>query len=510
MADSDDADEPRHVGSGQLSRRAWPALFALTFLLAGGGVAFVAIDRSDGPSKPGGSKPAGSANQKAGLPPASTSSTSSPGPALWLRTFAPAAPLLVSRPGLRPGADLPTAAGVSGVVTPLLADPALAGDAVAIVVGDAATGEVLLNHSGADAVVPASTAKLPVAVAALEVLGGDYRLTTQVVQGDDPSEVVLVGGGDPTLAGPKAVGPFGPGYPAPARLADLASQTASGLRARSIATVSVGYDAKLFTGPATATGWKPTYITEGDVAPVSALEVDEGQPDLARPARTADPAAAAAREFAALLTADGLTVTGTPRPAPAVAGHVTLARVQSPPVSALVQRMLGSSDNDLAEAMARQVAIASGGAATFVGGAKAVKAAVTRLGVDPQGVVLVDGSGLSPADRIRPTALVQLMRLALGQGHPELAPILAGLPVAGFSGTLLDRFAGTAAGAAGLVRAKTGTLDGVVALAGYAEDASGRILVFAIVAHGVAPTATIRTEAAIDRLVAGVSGCGCR
>jgi D-alanyl-D-alanine carboxypeptidase/D-alanyl-D-alanine-endopeptidase (penicillin-binding protein 4) len=511
MASSDNAFEPpRHVRPGRAPRRTWRAVLAVAVLATGGGVAFVVIHRSSGPSEPGVSKPAVSVTPEVGLPSQSASPARGPAPALWQRTPAPAAPLLVSLPGLRPGVDVPTTAGLSRVVTPLLADPALAGEAMAIVVSDAATGQVLLNRGGADAVAPASTAKLAVAVAALEVLGADHRLTTEVVQGDDPSEVVLVGGGDPTLAGPKAVGVFGPGYPAPAKLTDLASQTASRLRAAAIATVSVGYDARMFTGPATATGWKPTYVTEGDVAPVSALEVDEGRSDLARPARTADPAAAAAIQFAALLTADGLTVTGKPRPTRAVSGHVTLALVQSPPVSALVQRMLGSSDNDLAEAMARQVAIAGGGAATFLGGAKAVKAAVTRLGVDPPGVALVDSSGLSPADRVRPAALVQLVRLALGPGHPELAPILAGLPVAGFSGTLLDRFVGTAASAAGLVRAKTGTLDGVVALAGYLEDAGGRILVFAIVAHGVVPTATVKTEAAIDRLAAGLSACGCR
>jgi D-alanyl-D-alanine carboxypeptidase/D-alanyl-D-alanine-endopeptidase (penicillin-binding protein 4) len=322
--------------------------------------------------------------------------------------------------------------------------------------------------------------------------------------------VILVGGGDPTLAGPNAVGPFGPGYPSPARLADLASQTASALRSSGGgAGVRVGYDASLFAGSATGIGWKPTYITEGDVAPVSALEVDEGRPDLRRPARSSDPAASAAARFAALLTADGVTVTGAPAPARAAVGGAVLASVSSPSVAALVQRMLGRSDNDLAEALGRQVAIARGEPATFAGGALAVRAALTALGVDPKGFAMLDGSGLSPSDRARPAALVQLVALAVGPAHPELSSVLAGLPVAAFSGTLEDRFKGSAATAAGTVRAKTGTLDGVVSLAGYVEDAAGRTLVFALVANGVALNATVSTENALDRLTAGIAGCGC-
>ncbi len=200
------------------------------------------------------------------------------------------------------------------MLAPLLADPAFTGDDVAMLVADAATGRVLFGHDDADLVPPASTAKLAVAVAALQVLGPDARLTTRVAQGSSPNKVVLVGGGDPTLSGPAAVGPLSPGYPAPASLGILAEQTAAQLHVRGITAVSVGYDNSLFAGPTLAPGWKPVYQTEGDVAPVSALEVDQGHPDPGRTATAADPAAAAASEFAALLTSDGVTVTGTAAP----------------------------------------------------------------------------------------------------------------------------------------------------------------------------------------------------
>lgn len=373
-----------------------------------------------------------------------------------------------------------------------------------MLVADAASGRVLFDHDGADFVPPASTAKLAVAVAALQVLGPDAHLTTRVVQGSGPSQVVLVGGGDPTLSGPAAVGPLSPGYPTPASLATLAQQTASQLHARGIAAVSLGYDASLYVGPALAPGWKPIYQTEGDVAPVSALEVDEGHPNPGLTATAADPPAAAAGEFAMLLTSDGLTVTGVPTGAHAVPGKAVIASVASPPMSELVQRMLERSDNDLAEALSRQVALATRHPASFVGGVAAVKAAIASLGVNPTGLATVDASGLSPLDRVTPAALIALLRLAIDPGHAQLAPILAGLPVAGFSGTLSGRFGGLAAAGAGVVRAKTGTLDGVVALAGYLQDGGGATLVFATVVTGVAKPATATTEAAVDRLAASL------
>ncbi|HEY5202731.1 MAG TPA: D-alanyl-D-alanine carboxypeptidase/D-alanyl-D-alanine-endopeptidase [Acidothermaceae bacterium] len=423
-------------------------------------------------------------------------------PALWERAPSPAASVLL--PGSLSASNDPSTAGLTATLTPLLGDHAFAGDDVAMLVADAGNGRVLFDNDGADVVPPASTAKLAVAVAALQVLGPDAHLTTRVVQGSVPSQVVLVGGGDPTLSGPAAVGPLSPGYPTPASLTTLAQQTAAQLHARGITAVTLGYDATLFVGATLAPGWKPIYQTEGDVAPVSALEVDEGHPNPGLTATAANPAAAAAAEFAELLTSDGVTVTGVPTVGHAVPGKAAIASVASPPMSELVQGMLGRSDNDLAEALSRQVAIATGHPASFAGGVAAVQAAIDSLGVDPSGLATVDASGLSPLDRVKPATLVSLLRLAIDPGHSQLTPILAGLPVAGFSGTLSGRFGGPAAAGAGLIRAKTGTLDGVVALAGYFQDSSGATLVFATIVTGVAKTATATTEAAVDRLTASL------
>jgi len=500
-------------------RRVLLVLVLLVVAATVGGVALYASTTED----PGSQARTPKAGAATALAPASPVASTSPDatrsapvvpplvPALWQRPIAAASPLLAPVALLPDPAGAPSVAGLERALDPALADPVLAGDDVAMVVTDAASGNVLFSHDAADALAPASTAKLAVAVAALTMLGPDHRFYTAVRQGQRSGEIVLVGGGDPTLTGPSAVGALSPGYPTPASLPELAAKTAAQLHQQGRTTVSLGYDASLFVGPQVAPGWKPVYQTEGDVAPVSALEVDEGSQDLTKPGRVANPAAAAAGQFAALLATYGITVTAVPRPDKPAATPVTLAAVASPPVYELVERMLGRSDNDLAEALARQVAIASGQPASFAGGVRAVKAALIAWGIEPTGFSMVDASGLSPLDRATPVLLAQLLRIALvpAPDRTNLSAIVTGLPVAGFYGTLSGRFAGPAGAGAGVIRAKTGTLNGVVALAGYLDDASGATLVFAVITNGVKQNATAVTEVALDRALAGLPGCGC-
>lgn len=421
---------------------------------------------------------------------------------------APAYPRLASvatAPAVGASAPDPTTDGLQRTLTPLLAAPALG--QVAAVVADPESGRTLWQRNGDAPVTPASTAKLATAVAALTVLGPDDRFTTSAVLGPD-RELVLVGGGDPTLASPKAP----PIYPPGASMAELAAKAADALAKRGLRSVRVAVDASLFSGPTTAPGWKPSYVPTGNVSPVTALSVDGGRlnpdadprtPDLRAP----DPPIAAGQVFAGLLTAHGITVTAPVAGAAAPPAAPELAAVQSPPLADFVERMLQHSDNDMAEALARQVALAQHQPPTFAGGAAAVRDVLSRLGVS--GVDLVDGSGLSVDDRVTVHALAQLLALAASPTHPELRSIVTGLPVAGFSGTLGDRFRTSTGGrGAGMVRAKTGTLAMVSGLAGLVVDADGRELVFATVANDVPDV--LGAEAALDRVAAALSGCGCR
>ncbi|MFC7646835.1 D-alanyl-D-alanine carboxypeptidase [Streptosporangium lutulentum] len=137
-------------------------------------------------------------------------------------------------------------------------------------------------------ITPASTTKLVTAVASLASLGPDARLSTRVVRGSSPGSIILVGGGDPTLAGPRSSGdPLY--YPQPTSLSSLARLTAKALKAAGVTKVTVAYDDSLYTGPRTASTWKPNYVPEGSVAPVTALMVDEGRVSPNSHQRVSDP-----------------------------------------------------------------------------------------------------------------------------------------------------------------------------------------------------------------------------
>ena len=392
---------------------------------------------------------------------------------------------------------------MGAAISGLLGVSALGAGVTADVV-DVRTGAPLDAVGATTMAPPASTAKLATAAAALRVLGPNATLSTTVVDGAVAGQVVLVGGGDPTLAGtdPDPAGT----YPVAASLASLAKATAKALAGK---TVTLGYDAALYAAPTSAEGWKPTYFSAGNVAPVSALEVDEGRQG-GKTARVSDPALAAAQQFATLLTHDGAKVTGTPTPAVGAAGAKPLAKVTSAPISALVERMLRVSDNDLAESLGRQVALKEHQPATFVGAAAGVAAAVGTLGVDPSMLHMVDGSGLSTSDTLQAGALVKILVAAASSAHPELRALLDGLPVAGFLGTLSTRYVTSATSVGiGAVRAKTGTLTNVSSLAGVVVDADGRQLAFAIIAGHVPSDSPLNAEAALDRVAATLAGCGC-
>ena len=441
--------------------------------------------------------------------------------ALWQIPRVASEPLRAPRQVLAaagaPPARAVTAAGLSARLSATLALPAL-GRRVAAVVADVETGQILFSRNADSAFIPASTAKLATAVAALHLLGPAARLSTRVVTGSAPSAIVLVGGGDPTLAAGR---PPAADYPRPATLAALAVKTARALRARHRRSVRLGYDTSLYTGPQLAPSWPSSYVSTGNVSPIVALEVDQGRltaggrpqdaddPGNFRP-RSLTPAADAARAFARFLAARGIRVRGQPGPATAPAGAVTIARVMSPPLAEMVQWMLIESNNVIAENLARQVAIAARMPATFRGAAAAVMATDKRLGV--RGIRLVDGSGLSPDDRITPRALVQLVTLAARPSDPGLRPVITGMPVAGFSGTLAPGgsvFGAASSAARGVVRAKTGNLTGVAALAGVAYASNGQLLVFAFMADQVPRNGLNEAAGDITALAGELAGCGC-
>jgi serine-type D-Ala-D-Ala carboxypeptidase/endopeptidase (penicillin-binding protein 4) len=393
-------------------------------------------------------------------------------------------------------APVPDKAALSSRLTPLLSAAGL-GSGVSAEVMDVASKNVLLDVAAADPATPASTAKLLTAAAALTTLDPSDTLATTVVAGTTPGEVVLVGGGDPTLSrtAPSQT------YPGAPTVADLATQVLAAMPAGTPVSRIV-VDSSLFSGPLTASGWGSADAPSSYAAPVTATAVDGARVSPGSTARSGQPGIDAGSALADALGARGATVVLGEAPA----GAKTLATVHSAPISRLVEQALSMSDNMLAEALSRQVAIARKLPASFEGSAQGVIGALKDAGLDVAGVTLSDGSGLSRDDRVPASVLTAVVGGAADDSLKGTSAILSGLPVAGYTGTLFDR--GDAGTAPGTVRAKTGTLLGVHALAGTVVTVDGRLLAFAVVADGSGSDAA--AEAALDNVVAALAGCGCR
>jgi serine-type D-Ala-D-Ala carboxypeptidase/endopeptidase (penicillin-binding protein 4) len=133
---------------------------------------------------------------------------------------------------------------------------------------------------------------------------------------------------------------------------------------------------------------------------------------------------------------------------------------------------------------------------------------VRALGIDTTGAYLTACSGLADGSGLPARLLVDMLRTVTDPAHPELRAVAVGMPIAGYSGTLADRY--TRSAAAGQVRAKTGSLAGVTSLAGTVVDADGRALLFAVVADLTPPGGQGGPRAAIDAFVSLLTACGCR
>lgn len=408
---------------------------------------------------------------------------------------------------VEPSGGAVSAAAVRRRVMPLVENRRF-GQRIGLAVYDL-THDTALLEVGSGTYMPASTVKLLTATAALELLGPTHRFRTAVTSnaelsadGERTPVITLVGGGDPMLVGSATAD----AYPRAASLRELTADTARALLEAGVRRVRVGYDASLFTGPAVSPTWEPDYVPDV-TAPVSALSVDEGI-DPRTQARSTDPAALAARRFADGLAARGIRVVS--RVAESTAGAVEVASVQSPPLEQVVGYVLGASDNEGAEVLLRHVGLAAGTGASFSGGAAGVRQTLRTLGVAWSGARLVDGSGLSRANRLPLDTLLAVLRLGADEDRPELRAVLGSLPVAGFDGTLASRYVtGGTRAARGLVRAKTGTLSGTHALAGTVVDADGVLLGFVAVANRVATRDTLFAQNQLDRIAAALAGCGC-
>ena len=181
-------------------------------------------------------------------------------------------------------------------------------------------------------------------------------------------------------------------------------------------------------------------------------------------------------------------------------GKEKVASLTSEPITTMVSFAILWSDNALADRLGKAAARKIGNPTTPEGLTKTFVSALDDLGVDSKGLSVEDGSGLSKANRVSAMTLVSL--LGKIRNDARFQSIYDGMPIAGLTGTLVNRFVETAPNAIGHVHAKTGWVNRSVTMAGYVDDGKHEY-VFAILADGIQPTLKARkaARAAMDKFL---------
>lgn len=375
---------------------------------------------------------------------------------------------------------------------------------------DAQTGRVLLDIRGQEQTPSASVLKVVTAATAMEYLPSDYTAKTSVYSlPNDPTTLVLVGGGDHTLSA--MTGTSFTTYPKPARLDALAARVLQTWAGPEEVKKIILVD-NFFAGPSYNPAWKASDRTNGYVSKITSLQVDadRANPDLTSTKysgyRSTDPvmrAGVAFKQAMLDLAPNAKLVTGS-----LPTGARLIAQVSSQPITTWLDHALTYSDNTETEFIARHAVKAAGLPATFSSIQKAAVAALRANQIDPTGLVMKDGSGLAQSNRVTAKLIAQIM-VQVATADSKLSPMLAYLPVAGESGTLAGRFNGKNAIAAGNVRAKSGFIPGLYSLAGTVDSRDGGKIAFAAFARSAdGKRVGYLARPALDAFAARLYQCG--
>jgi D-alanyl-D-alanine carboxypeptidase/D-alanyl-D-alanine-endopeptidase (penicillin-binding protein 4) len=360
------------------------------------------------------------------------------------------------------------------------------GGSAGVWVGDPETGATVFSSGGSKPRILASNMKLFTTSTALSQLGPDHQFETALVAvgtftgGVVQGNLVLVGGGDPSLTGQGV-----------AKL--VAEARAAGLDR---VTGKLLYDESIFDRrhaiPQTGIGGGRF----SELGRLSGLSFESG--------RSKDPARAAALTAIGLLRKRGVSVakkTGRTTVPESSTASVPVADVTSSPLSQIARSTNVFSINFYAEMLLKDIAAASDGQGTTTGGVAQVTSFASAAGASLR---TENGSGLSRLDRASPRSVVALLDHMLDEDAPVRDAWLGSLAVAGRSGTLADRMRGTAAQDA--CRGKTGTITGISALSGYCDTGGGRLIAFSILMSKVNIDRAHVAQDGIAALVARYSG----
>ncbi len=159
--------------------------------------------------------------------------------------------------------------------------------------------------------------------------------------------------------------------------------------------------------------------------------------------------------------------------------RVTLSTHYSPLFFDIIYRTNLHSVNSYAESLIKSISLSDQDQGSLNGGIETLKNFWQSNGMNTEQMVLYDGSGLSPSNRITADQLMTV--LSVSSQHPSFTLLLQSLPLAGYSGSLANHFRGSAS--EGLLRAKSGYLNGVRSYAGYTTMQNGNLAAFVIIAN---------------------------
>lgn len=326
-----------------------------------------------------------------------------------------------------------------------------------LLVYDLTTDTTLFSHGEKQRLRPASTIKVLTAITALDQLGGDYRFTTQLCAEGTTEDSLLRGnltikGGFDPLFGKDDLR---------AMIQELHTRGIRMIGGDIILDVSMKDTARM--------GWG--WCWDDKTKPLSPLlyRKKDNFGDV----------------FARLLQESGIEINGTIRKGrKSATADCWLARTHN--IDQILRPMLKKSDNLCAESVFYQLAALSQHSyATYKDAAAQMEHLIRQLKLNPSDYQIADGSGLSLYNYITPELLVAELRYAYNN-EEIFAHLYTALPIMGCDGTLSKRCRNSSAQSK--VHAKTGTVEGISSLAGYAMAGNGHQLCFAIINQGVRTT----------------------
>jgi D-alanyl-D-alanine carboxypeptidase/D-alanyl-D-alanine-endopeptidase (penicillin-binding protein 4) len=382
-------------------------------------------------------------------------------------------------------------------------DNVLAGRAQSCLAVDDSRGPTVYRQRPDLSLLPASNLKLLTATAVLARIPESERLQTEAravrppVGGVVNGDLWVVGAGDPLLA--TADFSAQAGYQHQPRPRTALEDHADKLVAAGVRQVQgriLGDETRYDTQRVVPT-WSPSYLTNGEVGPMSALTVNDNFSQWTpREIPAPSPAANASSVLARLLVAHGVQVGGTGEGAAPPTATTVVGAVDSAPIADLVGVVLTQSDNLGAELLTKELGRRFAGAGTTAAGLGVTRSALQDMHLPLEGVAMVDGSGLDRSDR----ATCQALLRAVERGGPT-GTMARGLPAAGSTGTLFHRYVGSPL--VGRLRAKTGTLSGAAAFTGWLAAGQDRQLAFSFLVNGIASEA--EGHAVEDRVAAALA-----